>query len=80
VYEVKQPSWRDELERANSKHPKHVPGLFFDHLRHIIFSFRDTTLEVMARTFELEVHNCTPANLLPQMQAFLTQPSPASDR
>lgn len=70
VWEVLNSDWPVELERANRKHPEHFPGLF-DSLRHIIFTFHDSTLEVLSRSFEVEVHHQSVFGMLPLMQDFL---------
>lgn len=77
VCEVKDSSWPRELEKANRAHHRHSADLF-DDMRHIIFTFHDSTLEVLFREgpyrsgcFSHEVHATTMAALLPQMQAFV---------
>ena len=72
VWEVLMSDWPGELERVNQKHPKQFSGLF-DGLRHIIFTFHDSTLEVLCRNFEVEVHRQSVYGLLPQMQDFLVK-------
>ena len=70
VWEVLNSSWPGELERANRKHPQHFPG-FFDDLRHIIYTFHDSTLEVLSHRFEVAVHHQSAFGMLPLMQDFL---------
>lgn len=70
VWEVLNSDWPVELERANRKHPEHFPGLF-DGLQHIVFTFQDSTLEVLSSGFEVEVHHQSVFGMLPPMQDFL---------
>ncbi|MBI1203361.1 MAG: hypothetical protein GC182_12700 [Rhodopseudomonas sp.] len=70
VSEVHQSSWIDEIDQANSVHHEHVPG-HFKSKRHIIFTFHDSTLEVLCDSFEYEVHHETVFGLLPLMEEFL---------
>lgn len=55
-YEVINSSWRDELEKMNRVHPRHKKA-HYDDAKHFIFTFHDTTLEVLARTFSAEITN-----------------------
>lgn len=48
VFEVTDSDWVMELERQNSVHSKHVPGLFSGY-RHFIVTFKDSTLEFLAK-------------------------------
>ncbi len=55
-FEVLGSSWRDELERMNRVHPQHKKEHYAG-VRHFIFTFHDTTLEVLARSYTAEVTN-----------------------
>ena len=55
-FEVRDSSWRAELEKMNRVHPHHKKEHFSD-IRHFIFTFHDTTLEVLARSYSSEVTN-----------------------
>lgn len=55
-FEVLGSSWRDELERMNRVHSHHKKEHYAD-VRHFIFTFHDTTLEVLARSYTAEVTN-----------------------
>jgi len=47
AYEVENSSWIRAMERMNSVHPYHKPGLF-DLLHHYIFTFHESTFECAA--------------------------------
>lgn len=55
-YEVMNSSWRDELEKMNRVHPYHKKA-HYDDVRHFIFTFHDTTLEVLARSYSAKITN-----------------------
>jgi hypothetical protein len=55
-YTVLNSSWRDELEKMNKVHPYHKKA-HYDDIKHFIFTFHDTTLEVFARTYSAEITN-----------------------
>jgi hypothetical protein len=55
-FEVIGSSWRDELERMNRVHPQHRKEHYSD-VRHFIFTFHDTILEVLARSYSAEITN-----------------------
>jgi hypothetical protein len=54
AFEVQDSSWIRHLERMNSIHPGHRPELFAG-LRHLVFSFHDSTFECIAEGFEVAV-------------------------
>jgi hypothetical protein len=54
VFEVEHSSWIRQLERMNEVHPRHKPELFAD-CRHFVFAFHDSTLEVVADGFDVQV-------------------------
>jgi hypothetical protein len=51
--EVFKSDWVADLERANSIHPGHLPGMF-DNSRHFIVTFKDETFECLARTLDVK--------------------------
>ena len=53
AYEIKKSSWIDYFEKINSVHPFHRKNRFKQY-KHFIFSFHDTTLEVVAESYEIE--------------------------
>ena len=48
VHRVKKSSWIAELEEQNSIHPRHDKQRFLEGLHHYIFTFHDSTLELVA--------------------------------
>ena len=53
-YEIKNSSWVRNLEKLNRVHPNHSKSLF-DDLKHYIFSFHDTTLEIVCTGFDYSI-------------------------
>jgi hypothetical protein len=56
VYEIKNSTWIGYFEKMNSVHPYHKKE-YFERYKHFIFSFHDTTLEVIAEHYEIETIN-----------------------
>jgi hypothetical protein len=56
VYEIKNSSWIRYFEKMNFVNPYHRSE-HFRQLKHFIFSFHDTTLEVIAEKYEIETIN-----------------------
>ncbi|RAZ88199.1 hypothetical protein DPM33_24175 [Mesorhizobium hawassense] len=54
AFEVVNSSWVASLEEANRVHPRHMPELFSGR-RHFILTFHDSTLEFIARDFQLSL-------------------------
>jgi len=54
VFEIKASSWVDYFEKMNSVHPSHKKELFQKY-RHFVFSFHDTTLEIISDKFEFDI-------------------------
>lgn len=52
AFEVVNSSWIASLEEANRVHPGHMPELFSGR-RHFILTFHDSTLEFIARDFQV---------------------------
>jgi hypothetical protein len=55
VFEVEQSSWIRQLERMNAIHPNHNSDLFFCGRRHFVFTFHDSTFEVVAEDFKVQI-------------------------
>ena len=54
TYEIRDSRWIAELEGANRVHPYHSAEPF-DALRHFIFTFHDSCLEIVAGALQIEV-------------------------
>jgi hypothetical protein len=50
-YEIQHSNWIKKIEKANRVHPYHKKKVFFNK-RHYIFPFHDSTLEVVADSYE----------------------------
>lgn len=55
VFEVQGSSWIRQLERMNAVHPNHNPERFLANRRHFVFAFHDSTFEVVADAFEVQL-------------------------
>lgn len=55
AFEVHNSSWIASLEKANRVHSSHTPELFSAY-RHFILTFHDLTLEFIARSFSVSLH------------------------
>ena len=58
AFEVLNSSWIASLEKANRVHSSHMPKLFSAY-RHFILTFHDSTLEFVARSFAVSLHQGT---------------------
>lgn len=58
AFEVLNSSWIASFEKANRVHSSHTPALFSDY-RHLILTFHDSTLEFIARSFSINLHQGT---------------------
>ncbi|MHC4740590.1 MAG: hypothetical protein ACYS8Z_01685 [Planctomycetota bacterium] len=67
VFEIANSSWIEYFERMNSVHPYHNKGRF-EKYRHFIFSFHDSTLEVISENFEIEVRRDSIRQILSEIQ------------
>lgn len=54
AYEVLNSPWVKQLEQRNSVHPRHRAGAYLK-LPHYILTFHDSTLECIARSFEVQI-------------------------
>ncbi len=72
IYEIKQSTWIAQMEQMNRVHPSHNKELF-DGLRHFIFGFHDSTFEILARDFQLELmcDQWDRAHVIPRMWELL---------
>ena len=57
IQEVFNSEWIDELDRRNSRHPRHEPGSYRRRFRHFIIPFHDETFECIASDMELTHDN-----------------------
>ena len=69
VHKVMNSSWIAELEKQNSVHPQHNKDFFLTDKHHYIFTFHDSTFELIATEGEywkpiVKVVNTEEANLL----------------
>lgn len=55
AFEVLNSSWIASQEKANRVHSSHTPELFSAY-RHFILTFHDSTLEFIARSFSVSLH------------------------
>ena len=53
AFQILGSNWLASFEKMNSVHPLHKKE-HFDRFKHFILSFHDTTLEVIAESFEIE--------------------------
>jgi hypothetical protein len=60
---VKNSRWLAELQQINSVHSCYRPDAW-QHRNHYVFWFHDTTFECIAEGFEVELHECSMAELL----------------
>lgn len=51
--EVENSDWTADMEKRNSRHPRHIPGMCLES-RHFIITFNDETFECIAREFEVK--------------------------
>jgi hypothetical protein len=75
VFEVADSSWIRRLERMNAVHPGHNPEWFFAGLHHYVFAFHDSTLECIAKDFDVEVFRGSMRSALTHMAARLSERS-----
>lgn len=72
AFEVLNSSWIASLEQANRVHSSHRPELFSGY-RHVILTFHDSTLEFIARSFSVSVHQGT---VLTALMESIGHPTP----
>jgi hypothetical protein len=60
-FEVKNSEWINEIEKMNSSHPRHIKGLF-SNKKHYVAKFKDVTLEVICKSYELKQMTKTELN------------------
>ncbi len=61
--QVKNSRWLAELQKINSVHAGYRPEMW-QQRKHYIFWFHDDTFECIAEDFEVELHDCSMAELL----------------
>ena len=54
TFEVLQSRWIASMARQNAVHPRHTDALFAG-LRHFIMTFHDSTLEIVARSYDSKI-------------------------
>ncbi|QIZ77546.1 hypothetical protein [Ferrimonas lipolytica] len=63
TFKILNSTWVQELCKQNSVHPCHSDEIFRD-LMHLVWSFHDTTLEVVAKSYEFSLHQGSPSSVL----------------
>ncbi len=63
TFKVNQSTWLQELRKQNSVHPYHSDEAF-NKLTHFVWSFHDTTLEVIAQGYEFSLKQGSPSSVL----------------
>lgn len=69
AFEIQQSSWIRKLERMNSVHPNHLPGMFSDN-KHFIFTFHDSVFECIAEGFSIKLARGSIRTVLPLMMEY----------
>ncbi len=62
-FEIKNSSWVAMFEKRNSVYPHHSKEMF-SKLKHFVWSFHDTTLEVISGSYDFEMYDCLINNLV----------------
>jgi hypothetical protein len=70
AFEVEHSSWIRRLERMNSVHPSHRPERFWK-LRHLIFTFHDSTFECVCDGFDVRLARGSIHSVVPEMVKLL---------
>ena len=68
--EVINSKWPSELERQNRVHPGHSPD-YFASLRHLVFTFHDSTFECLCRRFDWSTFEGSDDELLAHLSSLL---------
>lgn len=63
TFKIQNSTWVQELCKQNSVHPYHSDEIFRN-LIHFVWSFHDTTLEVVAKSYEFSLHQGSPSSVL----------------
>ena len=69
---VRNSRWLAELERINSVHACYRPQAWRDY-KHYVFWFHDSTVECIAESFAIELHQCSFLELLVEASRRLVQ-------
>lgn len=72
AFEIEQSSWIRQLERMNAIHPNHKPELFASY-RHFVFAFHDSTFEVVADSFEVQLMSGSMRSAVSKMVEMFSQ-------
>ncbi len=72
VFEVKNSSWIKRLEYINRIHPHHDSKCYFSQ-SHLIFTFHDSTFEIICRGFHYEIANEGREELIPRMLRYVNR-------
>jgi hypothetical protein len=72
VFEIEGSSWIRQLERMNAVHPNHKPELFARY-RHFVFAFHDSTFEVVADGFEVQLMSGSMRSAVSKMVQMLSE-------
>jgi hypothetical protein len=70
AFEVEHSSWIRRLERMNSVHPAHRAERFWK-MRHLIFTFHDSTFECVCDAFDITRARGSIASVVPDMMTLL---------
>lgn len=77
-FRIEDSSWIRQLEQMNSVHPNHNPKQF-DRLKHLVFTFHDSTFECVAESFIVSQHQGSFDSLITTMRERLWEEFPAID-
>ena len=69
AFEILQSSWIRKLERMNSVHPHHRPGMFSNE-RHFVFAFHDSVFECIAHGYTTKLVRGSIRSVLPLMMEY----------
>lgn len=70
AYSIEESSWIKNLEQMNSVHPHHV-SRFLKEFNHYILTFHDSTLECVAKSYDMIGSTCSIEQAIPQMKEML---------
>jgi hypothetical protein len=70
AFQIEDSSWIRQLEAMNSVHPLHRPEKYWK-LKHLVFSFHDSTLECSCERFDLRTTRGSIKDVVPEMIKLL---------
>lgn len=73
VHRVENSSWLSELEKQNSVHPRHDKTFFFKDKCHYIFTFHDSTLEIIANEGKFWPHKVNIVNTKSEAERIMNE-------